>query len=364
MFDSNRIEEATALLEDNPILKRIIINADNMNQLRDAVIALERFYYSDIQKYIINLVNFRGDFILTTQYRKFDVVNYVYYGTAIQSYMAIKDDIPIGVLPTNRDYFVPITLQGAEGKSGTGLTYRGRYDPNANYVAKKECVTYNNTLWVAEEDSINMTPSETSNYWSAVIKIIADNKYLALNMTYLTTTNGKDRFLATLPYYFTLEPNSTFLLNFDKNNTTNVEVTFDGIYHIPLKKIVDGEKVDFVADDIKEDIDYLFKYNGTTMNLVGGTNSVATELLFGSVRAANNDIVAERPKAPAAAAHAGTANGIYANADHVHEGQLGIIILQAIAPTGAFNTLWINSTTGVGYYWTGSVWNPLNSVYA
>lgn len=186
-FDSGQIDKAEELLNQNPISKQMIINAQTMNQTRDAVIALQRYYFSDVQKYLVDIVNFRGTFNLTSSYTKYDVVNYV-FNQAVQSFMGIKANIPVGTLTTNASYFIPITLQGPEGQSGTGLNYRGNYSINTQY-SKQDCVTYNNVLWVAYEDNIGETPSEYSNYWSAVIKIVPDSRFVALDAKYVSITD-------------------------------------------------------------------------------------------------------------------------------------------------------------------------------
>jgi hypothetical protein len=39
------------------------------------------------------------------------------------------------------------------------------------------------------------------------------------------------------------------------------------------------------------------------------------------------------------------------------------VIVQSSQPTGSTNKLWINSSTGVAYYWNGSAWTALSSVW-
>lgn len=55
-INAGQISQALAVLETNPDLKRAIINAENMNKLRDAIIAMERYYLSDIQSYLTILL--------------------------------------------------------------------------------------------------------------------------------------------------------------------------------------------------------------------------------------------------------------------------------------------------------------------
>lgn len=52
LWDSGKINEANQLLESNPDLKNAIFNADKWNKLRDAIIAVERYYLEDVDKMI------------------------------------------------------------------------------------------------------------------------------------------------------------------------------------------------------------------------------------------------------------------------------------------------------------------------
>ena len=70
------IDNARQLITDNPTLKNKILSANNLNNLADAIIALERYYFSDIETYIIQLSRYMGDWNNQTSYRKYDVVIY------------------------------------------------------------------------------------------------------------------------------------------------------------------------------------------------------------------------------------------------------------------------------------------------
>ena len=77
---------ASAILNANPQLNGKIFNANDYNQMRDALLALERFYKNDIYNYIsekqttwesnIDRFNFKGIYSPTTQYYQNKMVNY------------------------------------------------------------------------------------------------------------------------------------------------------------------------------------------------------------------------------------------------------------------------------------------------
>lgn len=52
LWENGQIDEANALLDANPNLLNTIFNADKWNKLRDAVIAIERYYLNDVQEFI------------------------------------------------------------------------------------------------------------------------------------------------------------------------------------------------------------------------------------------------------------------------------------------------------------------------
>ena len=162
-ISDGEIDNARQLLTDNPTLKNKILSANNLNNLADAIIALERYYFSDIESYIINLSKYMGDWNNQTSYKKYNVVIYnslAYFAT---------QDVPVGEYPTNNTYWVQLTLKGDQGVSGVGLSYRYGWDVNTQYYAQ-DCVNYNNSLWAAKQDNVGQTPMLNSSYWELVME--------------------------------------------------------------------------------------------------------------------------------------------------------------------------------------------------
>ena len=52
LWEAGQIDEANALLDEHPELKNTIFNADKWNKIRDAIIALERYYLNDVTEFI------------------------------------------------------------------------------------------------------------------------------------------------------------------------------------------------------------------------------------------------------------------------------------------------------------------------
>ena len=83
-------EGAAKIIEQNPKLKQMIINADRMNQLRDAVISLERFFNTTVYKHITELTDYVGTWSANTEYKKYNVIDYEKEGTTA-CFIAIKN---------------------------------------------------------------------------------------------------------------------------------------------------------------------------------------------------------------------------------------------------------------------------------
>ena len=164
-FNTGNISSAAKILEDNPSLQNKIVNANNLNKIIDALKAIETLYMSDIQTYIMELVTYRDEYSTKQTYSKYDVVQYNQ-----QVYMCIALNCPMGTLPTNTNYFIPLTLKGEKGESGTGLTPRGVWNESVQYY-KDDLVSYNNVLWAANENNIGYLPSDTSSKWYDVLSM-------------------------------------------------------------------------------------------------------------------------------------------------------------------------------------------------
>lgn len=158
---------AANLIKQHTELEPYIMNADRMNHMLHAIIAMEQFYMSDVRKSIMDIVTWRGTYNASTTYDKFDVV--VSDPGSIIAYMSIHDDSFKGIAPPHDDYWIRITLQG---QPGTGLTYAGTWNSSTNYQTDN-WVYYNNVIWVSTiSDNLNHKPVEDSDYWFAIFRNI------------------------------------------------------------------------------------------------------------------------------------------------------------------------------------------------
>lgn len=167
---------ASAILNANPQLNGKIFNANDYNQIRDAILALERFYNSDIKNYItekqaawvaeVDKFNYKGVYSPTTQYYKNNMVDYTTTeGTFL--YLCIQQP-DTGIAPTNTNYWRILTLRGERGLSGEGLSFAWVWDSTTEYNTN-DVVVYGNKWWVSTQVNREQQPANGSAYWTEIL---------------------------------------------------------------------------------------------------------------------------------------------------------------------------------------------------
>ncbi|SHO53709.1 hypothetical protein [Anaerocolumna xylanovorans] len=185
-YNSGDMEGAKQILADNPDLKYSYIGAATLNPIVDSIKALELFYTQDVQEYLVNIVQHKGAFSASAKYKKYNTVSYV-HNSALETFMCISNNTPIGIIPTDTSYWVPLTMRGEKGEAGIGLTAYGDWNSITTYP-KDALVAYNNALWGAKVSNTAITPSvDTIATWYKVIDFSSD--YAA----YIDKTTGVRR---------------------------------------------------------------------------------------------------------------------------------------------------------------------------
>lgn len=167
---------AAAIINANPQLNGKIFNANDYNQIRDAVLALERFYQNDIYNYIsekhaewiarIDQFNFKGVYSPTTQYLENNMVDYTTTeGTFL--YLCWKQPAT-GTPPTDTNYWRILTLRGERGLSGDGLSFAWLWE-NATQYNVNDVVVYGNKWWVSNQIQRGNQPQAGSEYWTEIL---------------------------------------------------------------------------------------------------------------------------------------------------------------------------------------------------
>ena len=166
---------ANQVLAQIPAATQKIITAIDLNKLSQASLAIERFYKTDIEPYlenqqqewqnIISQFNYVGNWTSGAQYQENNIVSYTVSGLTML-FIATSTP-PVGSNPNNTAYWRVLTIQGQQGVSGVGLSYRQDWSSSASY-STNDAVTYNNAVWMALQPIQNVVP-QSGSYWKKVI---------------------------------------------------------------------------------------------------------------------------------------------------------------------------------------------------
>lgn len=173
---SGDFANASAILNANPQLNGKIFSVIDYNQIRDAILALERFYNSDIKNYIsekqalwvaeVDKFNYKGIYSPTVQYYKNNMVDYT---TTEGTFLYICIQQPeTGIAPTNTSYWRILTLRGERGLSGEGLSFAWIWDSTTEYNLN-DVVVYGNKWWVSTQVNRGQQPANGSSYWTEIL---------------------------------------------------------------------------------------------------------------------------------------------------------------------------------------------------
>ena len=109
LIASGQVASAIDILSANPSLNECIINADKLLSLHHSILAVQRFFYDNVQEKIYRIGQQKGDWNAlmssdaTTEKNKlnmYDIVRYPVNGIK-QYFMVVSSKIVAGTLPTS-----------------------------------------------------------------------------------------------------------------------------------------------------------------------------------------------------------------------------------------------------------------------
>lgn len=175
-LQQNDLQTAQTVLAKIPAASQKLVQAMDLNQLIQAMMAVERFYSTDIYPYIktqqqnwqaiVNQFSYISAWAPNTTY---DINNMVSYSSGGSNliYIAI-DDVPVNVQPTNTQYWRQMTIQGESGGTGPGLSYLQDWNSSTQYV-QNNAVTYDGAIWMALQANTGTQPGTSSSTWQQII---------------------------------------------------------------------------------------------------------------------------------------------------------------------------------------------------
>ena len=169
---------ANQILAQIPSGTQKIIKATDLNKLTQAILAVERFYKTDIEPYvedkqaewlsIINQFTYKGTWSTGTSYQVNNLVTYTTSGLTLV-YLATSTP-PVGTVPTNTQYWRLLTIQGQPGSSGAGLSYRQEWNVSTQYQIN-DAVTYDGTIWMSLQSNTGVQPGTNQSIWRQIISL-------------------------------------------------------------------------------------------------------------------------------------------------------------------------------------------------
>lgn len=321
--------QANQILAQIPQGTQKIITAIDLNKLTQAIQAVERFYKTDIKPYIqnqqenwLNIINqfsYQGVWESGTSYVINNLVSYTVSGLNFV-YIATSTP-PVGTPPTNTQYWRLLTIQGQQGDSGEGLSYREEW-VNSNSYAINDAVTYNGAIWMAVQPNRNIEPSSNSQYWKLVMNLettaypIQDTvpTNLQVGGLWFNTSNNPTQYI----YEGDVQDGKTLIATaiINKGVTTSSSDSFAQMAanieqiqssNIETSTVVDASPLDFVAPNAFLDIttfndtdnklvvdSYIQRANTTYNNVVTNTiilSSVNFDTVTGGVQKLSNTAI-------------------------------------------------------------------------
>lgn len=159
---------AFRIIEDNPQLNTKVFLANVMNEISNLLSLLQNNFQSNVINYLaneldgfnhlINEFNLKGSWDSETTY---EIYNFVVYNNI--DYLYINSTPSAGNLPTNTTYWLEINIRGATGEPGLGVNLKYDWDFTIEYQPL-DVVVYNNALWVAKVQNINVPPSNGATW--------------------------------------------------------------------------------------------------------------------------------------------------------------------------------------------------------
>ena len=172
---------AEQVLAQIPAASQKIIKATDLNKMTQAIQAVERFYKTDIEPFVenkqtewldvINRFYYVGKWLSGTSYQKNNMVTYTVNNVELL-FLAISDNIPVGTAPTNTTYWRVLTIQGQQGVSGKGLSYRQEWEQGETYTSE-DAVTHSGAIWMALKTVTAIEPGADSSAWKMIVRLEA-----------------------------------------------------------------------------------------------------------------------------------------------------------------------------------------------
>lgn len=159
---------AFRIIEDNPQLDRKAFLENTINEIANLLSLLQNNFQNNVIDFLATqLSNFNhliNEFKLRQEWdsqETYEIYNFVIYNNI--DYLYINPTPSSGNLPTDTNYWVEINIRGEKGNPGLGVNLKYDWDFTIEYQPL-DVVYYNNALWVAKVQNVNVIPSNGATW--------------------------------------------------------------------------------------------------------------------------------------------------------------------------------------------------------
>lgn len=188
LLASGQYATAIEFMAANKTLQEAQMNAEKLLKIHHSILALERYFFDNVQQKIFRIGNQRGQwnaymssFSANEEYllNKYDVVMYPVDGVN-QYFLVYGDNITEGEIPTESEKYLQMSIKGdkgdkgdapikgvdyRDGVDGIGMSPKGAWENNREYF-QYDLVSHNGYLWYCFETNLGKEPSDDSGIWS------------------------------------------------------------------------------------------------------------------------------------------------------------------------------------------------------
>ncbi len=178
-MSKNDFANANKILNQIENAKQKILSATRINQLRDCILALEKFYGTDFKPYVenkqntwqsvINQFQFKNIYSSSVGYKINNMVLFQIDGD-YHIYIRTSGDGLSNKPPTDKNYWRDLTIKGERGiSSSEQTTFYFDWVSNQTY-AVNSIVSRGSEWWIALKENINSEPQEGNPNWRLVMR--------------------------------------------------------------------------------------------------------------------------------------------------------------------------------------------------
>ena len=159
---------AFRIIEDNSQLNTKAFVANVMNEIANLLSLLQNNFQNNVIDFLStqlsNFYHLIDEFELKGAWDEdttYEIYNFVVYNNI--DYLYINPTPSSGNLPTNTTYWLEINIRGKTGEPGLGVNLKYDWDFTIEYQPL-DVVYYNNALWVAKVQNVNIAPSNGATW--------------------------------------------------------------------------------------------------------------------------------------------------------------------------------------------------------